>query len=127
MALIRGRRSEGVSFWPSYVDAMSSLLLVIIFLLTLFMITQFFLSQEILGKDTALTRLNNQIAELTDLLQLERANSSDLEATIATLTATLNSTEDERNNLQAQLAGIGRLHTAAAVGLHVDGFALDAD
>ncbi|MCB1517719.1 MAG: peptidoglycan -binding protein [Hyphomicrobiaceae bacterium] len=107
MALIRGRRSEGVSFWPSYVDAMSSLLLVIIFLLTLFMITQFFLSQEILGKDTALTRLNNQIAELTDLLQLERANSSDLEATIATLTATLNSTEDERNNLQAQLAGIG--------------------
>ena len=56
-----------------------SLLLVIIFLLSLFMLTQFFLGQEILGKDTALTRLNIQIAELTELLQLERASADDLE------------------------------------------------
>lgn len=107
MALGRARRQQSADYWPGFVDAMSSLLLVIIFLLSLFMLTQFFLSQEILGKDTALSRLNSQIAELTELLQLERANSDDLESTIATLTATLASTQTERDSLQSQLAGLG--------------------
>ncbi len=94
-------------FWPGFVDAMSSLLLVIIFLLSLFMLAQFFLSQEILGKDSALTRLNSQIAELTDLLQLERASNTDLETTIATLSATLADTQIERNELLGQVSGLG--------------------
>lgn len=71
------------------------------------MITQFFLAQEILGKDSALSRLNNQIAELTDLLQLERGNASELEDTIATLSATLSGAEAERDGLANQLAGLG--------------------
>src|SRR5690606_10328041 len=93
----RSRRAQATNYWPGFVDALSSLLLVIIFLLSLFMLAQFFLGQEILGKDTAMTRLNSQIAELSELLQLERANSDDLESTIATLTATLSGTEDERD------------------------------
>lgn len=103
----RSRRRVEANYWPGFVDALSSLLLVIIFMLSLFMLTQFFLSQEILGKDTALSRLNSQIAELTDLLQLERANSDDLQSTIATLTATLAGTEAEKASLTTQLAGIG--------------------
>ena len=79
----RLRRSQQSNYWPGFVDALSSLLLVIIFLLSLFILAQFFLGQEILGKDTAMSRLNSQIAELTDLLQLERANTGDLESTIA--------------------------------------------
>ena len=107
MHVSRSRRGERVSYWPGFVDAMSSLLLVIIFLLTLFMLAQFFLSQEILGKNTALTRLNTQIAELSDLLQLERANSSDMETTIATLSATLAGTQSERDNALTKLASAG--------------------
>src|SRR5690554_5403871 len=107
MALVRGRTSERPSFWSGYVDALSSLLLVIIFLLSVFMIAQFFLNQEILGRDSALQRLNAQIAELTDLLQLERANAEDLELTISTLSATLSGTEAERDALQTRLTGIG--------------------
>lgn len=107
MAYHYGRRQERANYWPGFVDALSSLLLVIMFLLSIFVLAQFFLGQEILGKDTALSRLNSQIAELTELLQLERANSEDLESTIATLTATLSSTEAERDALQGQLAGIG--------------------
>lgn len=103
----RSRRAQATNYWPGFVDALSSLLLVIIFLLSLFMLTQFFLNQEILGRDTAMSRLNSQIAELTELLQLERANSDDLESTIATLTATLATTEDERSSLATQLAGVG--------------------
>ena len=73
----RSRRGQVTNYWPGFVDALSSLLLVIIFLLSLFMLAQFFLGQQIQGKDTALTKLNSQIAELTSMLQLERSNSTD--------------------------------------------------
>src|SRR6218665_1722587 len=107
MALPRPRRSQVTNYWPGFVDALSSLLLVIIFLLSLFMLTQFFLGQEISGKDTAMSRLNAQIAELTELLQLEKANSGDLDTTIATLQATLSNTTADRDRIAAQLAGLG--------------------
>lgn len=103
----RSRRRQEANYWPGFVDALSSLLLVIIFMLSLFMLTQFFLGQELQGRDTALARLNSQIAELTDLLQLERANSDDLTTQIATLTATLGSAQAENSSLNSQLAGIG--------------------
>lgn len=95
----RSRRSQVINYWPGFVDALSSLLLVIIFLLALFMLSQFFLGQEITGKDTAMTRLNAQIAELTELLQLEKGKSTDLETTVATLQATLSTTSAERDKL----------------------------
>ncbi len=103
----RSRRRQEANYWPGFVDALSSLLLVIIFMLSLFMLTQFFLGQEIQGRDTALSRLNSQIAELTELLQLERASSDDLGDQLAALTATLSSTEAENAALAGQLAGIG--------------------
>jgi chemotaxis protein MotB len=103
----RSRRRVEANYWPGFVDALSSLLLVIIFMLSLFMLTQFFLGQELEGRDTALARLNSQIAELTDLLQLERANSDDLNTQIATLTATLGAAQADNANLNTQLAGIG--------------------
>jgi len=114
MALARARRNQVTNYWPGFVDALSSLLLVIIFLLSLFMLTQTFLNNEILGKDTALSRLNSQIAELTDLLQLERANGADLESTIASLTATLATAQGERDNLVSQLAGLDQVDDGSA-------------
>ncbi|HEV7276420.1 MAG TPA: peptidoglycan -binding protein [Devosiaceae bacterium] len=102
----RSRRSQNTNYWPGFVDALSALLLVIIFLLSLFMLSQFFLNQEILGRDTAMSRLNSQIAELTELLQLERATTADLETTIASLSATLTTTEEANAQLQAELAGV---------------------
>jgi len=107
MAIGYRNRREPVNYWPGFVDGLSSLLLVIMFLLSIFVLAQFFLSQEILGKDTVLSRLNSQIAELTELLQLERANTGDLETTIASLSATLAGAESDRDSLQQQLAGLG--------------------
>ena len=89
----RSRRRIEANYWPGFVDALSSLLLVIIFMLSLFMLTQFFLGQELQGRDTALARLNSQIAELTESLQLERGNADDLNNQIAQLTATLGSAQ----------------------------------
>ena len=95
MALSRGRRYEPVNYWPGFVDALSTMLLVIIFLLSVFMLAQFFLSREVTGKDEALAKLNRQIEELTNLLALERTQKSADESKIATLTATLDSAQTE--------------------------------
>ena len=81
MALARGRRSEsGMNYWPGFVDALSTLILSIIFILTVFVVVQFYLQQEVAGKDTALSQLNAQIAQLTDLLSMEKAGKVTVEA-----------------------------------------------
>ncbi|HEX4297349.1 MAG TPA: peptidoglycan -binding protein [Devosia sp.] len=106
-SLSRTRRSQVTNYWPGFVDALSSLLLVIIFLLSLFMLTQFFLGQELQGKDTAMTKLNSQIAQLTDLLQMERSSNTDLQGNLSALQATLGTATAERDKLQAQVTGLG--------------------
>jgi chemotaxis protein MotB len=99
MALSRGRRVESVNYWPGFVDALSTMLLVIIFLLSVFMLAQFFLSREVTGKDTALAKLNQQIEELTSLLALEHTQQGEDQAKIASLTATLDASQAERKQL----------------------------
>ncbi len=102
-ARARGRR-EQASYWPGFVDALSTLLLAIMFLLSVFVLAQFLLSQEISGKDTVLDRLNSQINELTDLLALEKSENQDLEDQIRALAASLNSAQTEQSRLQALLS-----------------------
>src|ERR1700735_2954210 len=100
MALGRGRRIESVNYWPGFVDALSTMLLVIIFLLSVFMLSQFFLSREVTGKDTALEKLNRQIEELTSLLAMERSQSGADEDKVAKLTATLDQVKKDKTDLQ---------------------------
>ena len=101
MAMARARRGPSrADYWPGFVDAMSTLLLVFIFLSSIFMLAQFFLSQEISGRDTVLNRLNSQIAELTEMLALERARGSDLADTLAALQSNLETAEGERDRLR---------------------------
>ena len=104
MALSRSRRDSGMNYWPGFVDALSTLILSIIFLLTVFMVAQFFLSQEVSVKDTALARLTAQISRLSDLLSLERAGKTSLEDEIARLRASLSSVEGERDRLRGLAA-----------------------
>jgi chemotaxis protein MotB len=114
MALGRSRRERSVDYWPGFVDALSTLLLGIIFLLSIFAVVQFYLSQEVTGKDTALQRLNAQIAQLTDLLALERSSRSELEALLGTVRSNLSATEAERDRLRSIAEGAG--NAAAAQG-----------
>ena len=116
MALARSRRGEsGMNYWPGFVDALSTLILGIIFLLTVFVVVQFYLQQEVQGKDTALQRLNAQIAQLTDLLSLEKTGKADLQNQLAELRATLSTAQGERDKYKglADSAGAG---AAAAQG-----------
>lgn len=97
------RRADRVDYWPGFVDALSSLLLAILFLLSVFVLAQFLLSQEISGKDTALDRLNNQINELTQLLALERSGKQSLEDQLRTLTVSLDQAQSDRTRLEELL------------------------
>jgi chemotaxis protein MotB len=90
MAYGRARKSNNYGeFWPGYVDVLSTLLLVVTFLMSVFMVAQFYVSQEASGKDTALRRLTRQIAEITNLLSLEKGRGKSLEDELASLQASL--------------------------------------
>src|SRR5437868_6539926 len=102
VALARGRRTDRrIDYWPGFVDALSTLLLAIMFLLTVFVLAQFLLGRELSGKDTVLNRLNSQINELTQLVALERSNSQDNEDA-------LNVSETRDRDSNTKIADLGR-------------------
>jgi chemotaxis protein MotB len=107
MALARARRDRAIDYWPGFVDALSTLILGIVFLLSVFVVVQFYLSQEVTGKDTALARLNAQIAQLTELLAMEKTGKTSLEETIAGLRASIASVEGERDRFKGLYEGLG--------------------
>lgn len=97
MALTRRRRgaSNGLDAWPGYVDALSTLLLVVIFVLLVFVLGQAFLSVALNGRERALERLTTQIARLTTMLSLEERNEARLKLSASTLAAELASTKHD--------------------------------
>ena len=107
MALARSRRSDsGFNYWPGFVDALSTLILAIIFLLSVFVVVQFFLSQEVSGKDKALERLNAQIAQLNDLLSLEKLGKLNLDEQLSQMRAGLAAAEGERDRVKGLYDGL---------------------
>ena len=107
MAYSRTRRATTYGeFWPGYVDVLSTLLLVVTFLMSLFMVAQYYVSQEVSGKDTALRRLTRQISELTNLLSLEKSKGKSVEDELSALQASLATLRSDNERLTG-LAGIG--------------------
>ena len=103
----RKRRGTEAPYWPGFVDAMAQLLLVITFLLSVFMIAQFLLAREISGQDNALVRLRSQVAELTQLLSLERTKKAELELSLGTFGDELAAMRADNARLQGLLADQG--------------------
>ena len=96
MSLARARRGRyQANYWPGFVDMLSTLLLVVTFLMALFMLANFVVTQAASGKDTMLSRLNRQLAELTELLALERSKKESVEDNLAALQATLGDKDKE--------------------------------
>jgi chemotaxis protein MotB len=114
MALARSRRSESAfNYWPGFVDALSTLVLSIVFLLSVFLVVQFFLSQEVTGKDKALEQLNAKIAQLNDLLSLEKLGKISLDDQVSQLKAGLASAETERDRVKGLYDGLAGAQDAA--------------
>jgi chemotaxis protein MotB len=105
-ALRRGGSRRSLNIWPGFVDALATLLLVVIFVLMVFMVAQFFLSVALTGKDEALTQLESEINELAELLALERTANTELRLNVEQLSAELQSSLASRESLTGQLAAL---------------------
>ena len=108
MALARignARRVENFT-WPGFVDALATLLMVIIFVLMVFVLVQVNLAYRVSGQDATLGEMRQQLASLGELLGLERRASAALAADLAQITAQLNASNSQRDDLQAQLASL---------------------
>jgi len=97
-----GRRS--INIWPGFVDALATLLLVVIFVLMVFMIAQYFLTVALSGRDLALQQLREEVSSLADLLSLERADNAELRINVAQLSAEMQTSIEARDALTTQLA-----------------------
>jgi len=97
-ALARRSRHE-TNIWPGFVDALATLLMVILFLVMIFVLAQFFLSEALSGRDAALLKLESQVSEFADLLALERKSSEELRLDVAQLAGELQSSVAARGDL----------------------------
>ena len=114
MALARSRRNEaGFNYWPGFVAALSTLVLSIVFLLSVFLVVQFFLSQEVTGKDKALEQLNAKLAQLNDLLSLEKLSGLNLNDQLSQARAGLASVEAERDRIKGLYDGLAGAGSSA--------------
>ncbi|MDA8729490.1 peptidoglycan-binding protein [Alphaproteobacteria bacterium] len=108
MALARignARRVENFT-WPGFVDALATLLMVIIFVLMVFVLIQVNLAYRVSGQDATLGEMRQQLASRGELLNIERRASADLAANLAQITNQLNASNANRDELQAQLANV---------------------
>ena len=106
------RRRQVDYTWPGFVDALASLLMVIIFVLMIFVLSQFFLSQKMTGQDEALVKLRNNLLELGEMLSLERQTTTELttqlsllETKIVEVKKNLKYEKDLVNQFKEELAG----------------------
>ena len=106
MALARlggARRPENYT-WPGFVDALATLLMVIIFVLLVFVLIQVNLAYRVAGQDATMNDMRAQIVSLGDLLNLERKANDELKDELAGISSLLDTTTKERDSLVTQLA-----------------------
>src|ERR1700691_460047 len=103
-ARIRRHGANGLDAWPGYVHALSTLLMVIIFVLLVFVLAQAFLTVTLSGRSHALDQANQQLSALADALSLERGKSSELQISVAQLGKELSARSVERDRLSSQVA-----------------------
>jgi chemotaxis protein MotB len=112
MSLAR-RNRQTLDIWPGFVDALATLLMVIIFLLSIFIVSQFYLNDALMGRDKALQSLNQQVADLAELLNLERKSNTGLRRDLAELSSELQSSLSQRDEMQANVTTLSeRLATS---------------
>lgn len=116
MAVI-SRRRRGVDYWPGFVDALASLLMVMVFVILIFTIGQFVLTDAVSGRDRALERLQSELAALAKTLSLESSARASAENRTAELTATLADEQQARSALALDLDQTRSQLTSAAAEL----------
>ncbi|MGB0747943.1 MAG: peptidoglycan -binding protein [Magnetospiraceae bacterium] len=106
MAGLARRQRRTTDIWPGFVDALATLLMVIIFLLMIFVLAQVYLADLLSGKDETLERLRGEVGQLADLLALERKANNDLRADFSALSGELQASIGRGDDLERQIAAM---------------------
>jgi chemotaxis protein MotB len=106
MARTRHRGENGLDAWPGYVDALSTLLMVIIFVLLVFVLAQAFLTATLAGRNDTLAKVRIELQQMSNALSLEKGQEADLRLSLAKLNRDLTETAAARDTLASQLAAV---------------------
>lgn len=115
MAALSRRNRNRADIWPGFVDALASLLMVIIFLLLVFVLAQFFLGEALSGRESALKKLDREVAELVDMLALERKANTELRNDVSRLSGELQASISESDRLKLDIEA-GKAEISRLVG-----------
>ena len=102
----RRNTASALNIWPGFVDALSSLLIIVIFLLTLFALAHVTASALISGRDEALAQVRRQLSELSEVLRLEKLSNDDLKRSLSDMSASLRASQAERDQLRSDKTGL---------------------
>ncbi|HQT63403.1 MAG: flagellar motor protein MotB [Acidocella sp. 20-57-95] len=108
----RRNGNNGLEAWPGYVDALSTLLMVIIFVLLVFVLAEAFLSSALTGSDNTINQLRSQISALSSALSLQTTKDASLQQELAALNGQLASLKSDNAALTAQLGTASAAQTA---------------
>jgi len=102
----RRQRRLGIDIWPGFVDALSQLLIIIIFVVLIFTAAQFYLTSALSGRDTQLAKLRRDMAALTEQLNLVEKEKQDLTVSLAQVSKELQASIAARDQMQASIADL---------------------
>ena len=127
MARRRSSPSQGANIWPGFVDGLSTLLLVLMFVLSIFVVAQFYLGEQLTAKDQllseqddAISRLQAQLAALANDLSLAEAENEQLLASNDELSAQITLLQDTIDERNAQITALGSAVAASAEELEAE-------
>jgi len=100
------RNRNSVDVWPGYVDALSALLMVVIFVILIFTLSHFLLSEIVTGQESELVRLQRSLQELTEALGLEETRSKSLESQLTEISAAIDVLSADKTRLETQVTSL---------------------
>lgn len=100
------RNRHSVDVWPGYVDALSALLMVVIFVILIFTLAHFLLSEIVTGQESELVRLQKSLQELTEALGLEEARSESLESQLTAISSVMEVLSSDKARLETQVTSL---------------------
>lgn len=103
---LRRAANGEMNAWPGYVDALSTLLMVVVFVLLVFVLGQQFLSVALNRRTHDLDALRAQLTQLQHTLSMSEARSKKLEAMVASITTDRDAAKTRADALSAQIGNL---------------------
>lgn len=99
----RRAKRRGLDIWPGYVDALSTMLMMVALVLVIMMAAQFALSNALSTRETQMAELAMRLQKLTDALNFEKSTAEQLRGAKALLEDQVKKAQDEASIIRNRL------------------------